>query len=100
MANDPDTSEVQALDPPVRAPKRPAEDLGADGGDGLTDGLGLAEGVDEGGHVPKDGTNDEVAGHVEETLGGVADEETRGDSGANLTQRPTGEKEMMSGGKR
>lgn len=85
MANDPDTSEVQALEPPVDRPERPAEDFSANGGDGSADVLLLDEGVDEAGEVPEGTAEDKVAQHVKETLVGVADEELGRDGGADLS---------------
>lgn len=89
MADDPDTGKVEALEPPVDAPETPAEDLSTNGGEGITDGLGSPEGVDERRHPPEDSGDDEVASHVHQTPVGLPYEETRWDSSTDLTQRPT-----------
>ena len=86
MANNPDTGEVQSLEPPVDRPEGPTKDLGADRGDSGTDGIALSERVDEGGSVPQAGSDDKVADHVVKAKTSLADEEVGGDGGTNLAQ--------------
>ena len=88
VTNNPDTSKVQALEPPVHTPKRPAEHLGTNGSDRSANRRILSEGVDKGGSVPETGGNDKVTDHVVDTETGLADEEVGGDGSANLAERP------------
>lgn len=84
VSDDPDTRKVQALEPPVHAPETPSKDLGTNGRKSVADELGLSERIDKGGEVPEHSGDDKVARHVEETFGGVTNEEFGGDGGADL----------------
>lgn len=64
VSNNPDTSEDEALEPPVDSPGSPAGDLRAGGGKQLL-GRGCGEvGVNVGGGGPAGGSEKEVAGEV------------------------------------
>lgn len=95
VSNNPDTSEVKTLEPPVYSPKGPAEDLSTNGRKSLANRLRLSEGVDEGRSVPENGSNDEIASHVAQAAGSFTDEETRWDGSTNFTERPPIEKQIM-----
>lgn len=84
MANDPNASEVETLEPPVDAPETPSENLSAERSESVANGLGSSKGINVSRHPPEDGSDDEVASHVHQTATGLADEETCRDSCADF----------------
>ncbi len=84
MSNYPNTGKVQTLEPPIDTPKRPTKGFGTNGTKSLDGLFRLADGINVGGQVPKDGANDEVSCAEAQTSGGITNIVLGRDGGANL----------------
>jgi hypothetical protein len=91
VSNNPDTSEDEALEPPVDSPGGPAGDFSAGGCKQLLGRGGREVGIDVGGGGPAGGSEQEVAGEVEQASGGITHEEFCRNSRADLFQGPVDE---------